>query len=62
MKLTSFRVGPYRSVLDAGEIAVDPEVTGLVGKNESGETNPRPALLGSGSNGASSRMSGGFSC
>jgi len=44
MKLTSFRVGPYRNVLDSGEIAVDPEVTVLVGKNESGKTNLLQAL------------------
>lgn len=44
MKLTSFRVGPYRNVLDSGEIAVDSEVTVLVGKNESGKTNLLQAL------------------
>ena len=44
MKLESFRVGPYRNVLDSGEIVVDPEVTVLVGKNESGKTNLLHAL------------------
>ncbi len=44
MRLKSFRVGPYRNVLDSGEIVVDPEVTVLVGKNESGKTNLLHAL------------------
>ena len=44
MKLTSFRVGPYRNILDSGQIDVDPKVTVLVGKNESGKTNLLHAL------------------
>ena len=44
MKLKSFRVGPYRNILDSDQIAVDPEVTVLVGKNESGKTNLLQAL------------------
>src|SRR5262249_61550252 len=32
-------VGYYRSVADSGEFAVEPDVTCLVGKNESGKTN-----------------------
>lgn len=44
MKLKSFRVGLYRNILDSGQVAVDPEVTVLVGKNESGKTNLLHAL------------------
>lgn len=39
MKLESINVGPYRNVLDSGDIAVESDVTVLVGKNESGKTN-----------------------
>lgn len=38
MKLTSFKVTNFRNVIDSGEIAVEPDVTCLVGKNESGKT------------------------
>ena len=44
MKLKSFRVGPYRNIIDGGSITVDPAVTVLVGKNESGKTNLLHAL------------------
>lgn len=44
MKLSSFRVGPYRNVLDTTEVGADAEVTVLVGKNESGKTNLLHAL------------------
>ncbi len=38
MKLVSAHVRRYRSVEDSGEVAIDPDVTCLVGKNESGKT------------------------
>lgn len=38
MRLTKVRVTDYRSVEDSGEVPVDPQVTCLVGKNESGKT------------------------
>jgi len=38
MQLVSAHVRRYRSVEDSGEVAVDPAVTCLVGKNESGKT------------------------
>lgn len=38
MRLKSFRVQKFRNVLDSGEVVVDPGVTALVGKNESGKT------------------------
>lgn len=44
MKLKSFRVGPYRNIIDGDSITVDPGVTVLVGKNESGKTNLLHAL------------------
>lgn len=44
MNLKSFRVGPYRNVLDSGKVEADPDVTVLVGKNESGKTNLLHAL------------------
>ena len=44
MKLKLFRVGPYRNIIDGGSIKVDPAVTVLVDKNESGKTNLRHAL------------------
>lgn len=44
MRLQSFRVGPYKNVLDTGEVRVEPTVTVLVGKNESGKTNLLRAL------------------
>lgn len=46
MRLTTFRVGPYRNVLDTKPIVVDPQITVLVGKNESGKTNLLHALDG----------------
>lgn len=39
MKLKSINVGPYRNVLDSGDVAIEANVTVLVGKNESGKTN-----------------------
>jgi predicted ATPase len=44
MKLVSFEVGPYRNVLATGPVQVRPDVTVLVGKNESGKTNLLHAL------------------
>lgn len=44
MRLSSFQVGPYRNVLDSDPVVVHPEVTVLVGKNESGKTNLLHAL------------------
>ena len=44
MKLVSSRVTYYRSVEDSGEFTVEPDVTCLVGKNESGKTNVLQAL------------------
>lgn len=38
MRLTKFRVRGFRNILDSGDVAVDDEVTCLVGKNESGKT------------------------
>lgn len=44
MRLQSFRVGPYKNVLDTGEVNVESDITVLVGKNESGKTNLLRAL------------------
>ncbi|HMV65830.1 MAG TPA: AAA family ATPase, partial [Myxococcota bacterium] len=44
MKLTSFRITDYRSITDTGQIEVDPRITCLVGKNESGKTTVLQAL------------------
>ena len=44
MKLTSFRITNDRSINDTGEVAVDPRVTCLVGKNEAGKTAVLQAL------------------
>lgn len=44
MKLATFHVERFRNVLDSGTITVDPAVTCLVGKNESGKTNLLHAL------------------
>lgn len=38
MKLKSFRVKVFRSIVDSGDIEVDDDLTCLVGKNESGKT------------------------
>ncbi len=38
MRLTSAHVRDFKSINDATEVAIDPEVTCLVGKNESGKT------------------------
>ena len=44
MKLKEFRVREFRSVWDSGPIAVDGQVTSLVGKNEAGKTALMTAL------------------
>ncbi len=44
MKLVNAQVTYYRSVEDSEEFAVDPEITCLVGKNESGKTTVLQAL------------------
>ena len=44
MKLTSFRVGHFRNILDSGEVPTPSSITCLVGKNESGKTNILHAL------------------
>lgn len=44
MKMTQFHVTNYRSVRDSSVVDVDPDVTCLVGKNESGKTAVLQAL------------------
>ena len=44
MKLESFRVTCYKNVLDSTEVSVEPEVTVLVGVNESGKSTMLDAL------------------
>ena len=38
MKLTNFQIKNYKVILDTKSVKVDPRVTALVGKNESGKT------------------------
>ena len=38
MKLKNIRVRMFRNILDSGDVSVQPDVTCLVGKNESGKT------------------------
>ncbi len=38
MKLKSFQVTNYRCIDDSGVVSVEPDVTCLVGRNESGKT------------------------
>ena len=45
MQLVSAHVTYYRSVEDSEEFEVEPDVTCLVGKNESGKTNIAQALF-----------------
>ena len=45
MRITEFRVRTFRNVLDSGAVAVEPDITCLVGKNESGKTALLQALL-----------------
>lgn len=46
MKLISFQVFRYKNILDSTEVLVDPEVTALVGMNESGKSAMLDALYG----------------
>lgn len=39
MRIKKFIIKDFRSVRDSGEINLDPEITVLIGKNESGKTN-----------------------
>ena len=45
MILKSFQVRDYKSITDSTEVAVEPLVTCLVGKNESGKTAALEALF-----------------
>jgi len=38
MKIKKFRIKNFKSILDSGEIALDPKITTLIGENESGKT------------------------
>lgn len=44
MRLTSFRVRRYKNVIDSTEVAVESDVTTLVGMNESGKSTMLDAL------------------
>ena len=44
MKLMSARITNYRCVEDSGEFTIEPDVTCLAGKAESGKTNIEQAL------------------
>lgn len=44
MRLVSFRVNKFRNIVDSEEVTVQPDVTNLVGKNESGKTAALNAL------------------
>lgn len=44
MRIEKFRVQNYRSILDCGEVTLDPKITTLIGKNESGKTYTLKAL------------------
>lgn len=46
MRLISFQVCRYKNILDSTEVLVDPEVTALVGMNESGKSAMLDALYG----------------
>ncbi|WP_331738548.1 AAA family ATPase [Embleya sp. NBC_00896] len=45
MKLTGARITKYRSVEDSQQFSIEPDVTALVGKNESGKTTVLQALF-----------------
>ena len=38
MKLTHVRVTKYRCIEDSSEVAIEPDITALIGRNESGKT------------------------
>lgn len=44
MKLVAFRVQKFRNIIDSEQVAIQPDVTNLVGKNESGKTAALNAL------------------
>jgi predicted ATP-dependent endonuclease of OLD family len=44
MRLTQFTIQNYKIIDDTGPVQADPNVTALVGKNESGETGVLRAL------------------
>jgi recombinational DNA repair ATPase RecF len=44
MKLIAFRVQKFRNIIDSEEVAIQPDVSNLVGKNESGKTAALNAL------------------
>lgn len=44
MRIKKFRIQNYKSILDSGEVTLDPRITTLLGKNESGKTNVLKAL------------------
>ena len=44
MRLTGFQVKNYKSILDSREIKIDPNVTCLMGMNESGKSSIMQAL------------------
>jgi hypothetical protein len=44
MRLTGARVTNFRCVLDSETFTIDPQVTCLVGKNESGKNGAAPRL------------------
>lgn len=44
MRINKFRIQNYKSILDSGEVTLDPRITILLGKNESGKTSILKAL------------------
>lgn len=44
MRLVAFRIQKFRNIIDSEEVAIQPDVTALVGKNESGKTAALNAL------------------
>ncbi len=44
MRIKKFQIKTYRSILDSGEVILDPKITTLIGKNESGKTYTLKAL------------------
>jgi predicted ATPase len=46
MRLATARVRLFRSIVDSGPVAIEPDVTSLLGKNESGKTTFLQALYG----------------
>jgi len=44
MRIEKFLIKNYKSILNSGEVTLDPEITTLIGKNESGKTYTLKAL------------------